>query len=218
VIGGAALSRFYNERILPRITEFSCSDRSTGRWREQVCSGVSGDVLEIGFGSGTNLAHYPVSVRRVLAVEPSDVAWRRASRKFDDFGRPVERIGLDGAVLALPDASVDAVVSSYTMCTIPDLESALSEIRRVLRPGGSLHFVEHGLSPDPTIADRQRRWTPRWGKVAGGCHLDRDIAVLVEEAGFNLSDLESYYMPGPAVSKPFAWLTIGRAEPITGTG
>jgi ubiquinone/menaquinone biosynthesis C-methylase UbiE len=216
VIG--AIARFYDERILPRLTEISCSDRNTGRWREQVCSGVSGDVLEVGFGSGTNLLHYPATVRRVLAVEPSDVAWRRAQRRFADFGRPVERVGLDGADLALPDASVDAVVSSYTMCTIPDLEGALAEMRRVLRPGGSLHFVEHGLSPEPAVAERQHRWTPRWGKVAGGCHLDRDIPAMIEHAGFNLSDLETEYMPGPAFSKPFGWLSVGRAEPVTPGG
>lgn len=218
MIGGATLSRLYNERVLPVLTELSCSDRTTGPWRDQVCSDASGDVLEVGFGSGTNLAHYPAAVRRVLAVEPSDVAWRRAHRRFDDFGRPVERIGVDAAAIDLPDGSVDTVVSSFTMCTIPDLEGALAEMRRVLRPGGSLHFVEHGLSPDAAVADRQRRWTPRWGKVAGGCHLDRDIATLVEQAGFNLSDLEASYLPGPAISRPWGWLTVGRAEPVTPAG
>lgn len=210
---GAALARFYNEHVLPPLTALSCSDRNTGRWREQAFGDVSGDVLEVGFANGTNLLHYPDAVRRVYAVEPSDVAWRHAERRIREFGRPVERIGLDGARLSLPDDSVDAVVSAYTMCTIPDLGSALSEMRRVLRPGGSLHFVEHALSPEPEVADRQQRWTPRWRKVAGGCHLDRDIPALVEEAGFNLSDLETLYMPGPAVSRPFGWLTIGRAEP-----
>jgi ubiquinone/menaquinone biosynthesis C-methylase UbiE len=210
---GAALARFYNERILPPLTALTCSDRNTARWREQAFGDVSGDVLEVGFANGTNLLHYPAAVRRVYAVEPSEAAWRHAEHRIREFGRPVERIGLDGARLSLPDDSVDAVVSAYTMCTIPDLESALSEMRRVLRPGGSLHFVEHALSPEPEVAARQQRWTPRWRKVAGGCHLDRDIPALVEEAGFNLSDLETLYMPGPAVSKPFGWLTIGRAEP-----
>jgi SAM-dependent methyltransferase len=109
---------------------------------------------------------------------------------------------------------VDTVVSAYTMCTIPDLEAALAEMRRVLRPGGSMHFVEHGLSPDAPVADRQHRWTPRWKRVAGGCHLDRDIPQLVEAAGFNLSELDSFYMPGPRLSRPFGWLTVGRAEPV----
>jgi ubiquinone/menaquinone biosynthesis C-methylase UbiE len=214
VIGGGTLARFYNDRVLPRLTALSCSDRNTGRWRDQAFSSVSGDVLEVGFANGTNLLHYPATVRRVYAVEPSDVAWRKARSRIEDFGRPVERVGLDGASLDLPDDSVDAVVSAYTMCTIPDLEAALAEMRRVLRPDGSLHFVEHGLSPDASVADRQHRWTPRWGTIAGGCHLDRDIAALVEAAGFNLSEVDSFYMPGPAISRPFGWLTIGRAEPM----
>jgi ubiquinone/menaquinone biosynthesis C-methylase UbiE len=209
-----AVSRFYDAKVLPRLTALSCADRSTGRWREQALAGVAGDVLEVGFANGTNLLHYSTAVRRVYAVEPSDLAWRHAARRIEQFGRPVERIGLDGARISLPDDSVDAVVSAFTMCTIPDLESALAEMRRVLRPGGSLHFVEHGLSPDSPVADRQHRWTPRWKRVAGGCHLDRDIPQLVETAGFNLSDLESFYMPGPGLSRPFGWLTIGRAEPM----
>jgi ubiquinone/menaquinone biosynthesis C-methylase UbiE len=210
VTGVAA--RLYNEHVLPRLTGIACSDRATGRWRDRLVEGVSGDVLEVGFANGTNLLHYPDAVRRVYAVEPSDVAWRRARPRIRRFGRPVERIGLDGASLRLPDASVDAVVSAFTMCTIPDLEAALHEMRRVLRPGGSLHFVEHALAPDAPVAARQHRWTPAWGKVAGGCHLDRDIPRLVEEAGFNLSDLEADYLPGPELAKPWGWLTLGRAE------
>ena len=213
MIGGATLSRFYNERILPPLTALSCADRTTGRWREQVFSDVSGDVLEVGFANGTNLLHYRDAVRRVYAVEPSDSAWQHAGRRIERFGRPVERIGVDGARLSLPDDSVDAVVSAYTMCTIPDLAGALAEMRRVLRPDGSLHFVEHALAPDAEVADRQRRWTPRWQRIAGGCHLDRDVPALVEEAGFNLSDLETFYVPGPAFSRPWGWLTLGRAEP-----
>jgi SAM-dependent methyltransferase len=208
------LARLYDEHVLPRLTALACADRTTGRWREQALAGVHGDVLEVGFASGTNLLHYPATVRRVYAVEPSDVAWRRAAGRIEAFGRPVERIGLDGARIALPDDSVDTVVSAYTMCTIPDLSSALAEMRRVLRPGGALHFVEHALAPDADVAGRQRRWTPRWKHVAGGCHLDRDIPRLVEAAGFNLSELDCFYAPGPRLSRPFVWLTLGRAEPM----
>jgi SAM-dependent methyltransferase len=147
----------------------------------------------------------------VHAVEPADLAWSRAQGRVRGFGRPVTRIGLDGAALVLADDSVDAVVSSYTMCTIPDLLTALSEFARVLRPGGALHFVEHSLSPDPEVARRQRSWQPRWGKVAGGCHLDRDIPTLVRGAGFTIDGLEAFYAPGPAFTKPLSWLTIGRA-------
>jgi len=213
VIGGGVVSQLWNDHLLPRLTALTCSDRNTGQWRELALSGVSGDVLEVGFANGTNLLHYPLAVRRVYAVEPSDVAWTKAASRIRDFGRPVERIGEDAARISLPDDSVDVVVSAYTMCTIPDLDSALREMRRVLRPEGSLHFVEHGLSPDSEVAARQHRWTPRWRKVAGGCHLDRDIPRLVEDAGFNLSDLDSFYAPGPAFARPWAWFTIGRAEP-----
>lgn len=206
------IQSFYDERVLPRMIELTCSQRATGKWRAQVCAPLGGEVLEVGFGSGSNLQHYPDAVSTVLAVEPSDLAWDRSARARAGFGRPVERIGLDGASLALPDASVDAVVSSYTMCTIGDLSSALAEFERVLRPGGALHFVEHSLSPEAPVAARQRRWQPRWEKIAGGCHLDRDIPALVAGSGFALDDLEAFAMPGPAILKPFGWMTVGRAS------
>jgi ubiquinone/menaquinone biosynthesis C-methylase UbiE len=206
------LRELYDDHVLPRVIEVTCSEKATGQWRRQVCGGVSGDVLEVGFGSGTNLPHYPESVTNLSVVEPSELAWRRARRNVRDFARPVHRIGLDGAELAIGDDSVDAVVSSYTMCTIPGLTSALAEFRRVLRPGGSLHFVEHSLSPDADVAAKQRRWQPRWEKFAGGCHLDRDIPALVGEAGFTLDELEAFYAPGPKFSRPFGWMTVGRAS------
>ncbi len=206
--------RFWDEQLLPRVIDVLLSDRVTGRWREQACGGTSGEVLEVGFGSGTNLQHYPPAVRHLLAVEPADVAWRKAAPRIADFGRPVTRIGLDGASIDLPDDSVDAVVTAYTMCTIPDLDSALSEFARVLRPGGRLHFVEHSLSPEPAVAARQRRWQPWWEKVAGGCHLDRDLPALVVGSGFVLDDLDAFQTPGPGFAKPLGWLTIGRTAPL----
>lgn len=206
-----AIATFWEEHLLPRVIDLTCSDRATGKWRHQVCAPLAGEVLEVGFGSGTNLAHYPAAVERVHAIEPADLAWRRAQPAVAAFGRPVQRIGLDGARIDLPDASVDAVVSSYTMCTIPDLTSALAEFRRVLRPGGALHFVEHSLSPDSDVAARQRRWQPRWEKVSGGCHLDRDIPALVAGAGLEITDLDAFYAPGPSFTRTFGWLTVGRA-------
>ncbi|MET3962935.1 ubiquinone/menaquinone biosynthesis C-methylase UbiE [Marmoricola sp. OAE513] len=205
------LGEIWEEHLLPRVIDVTCSDRATGRWREQICAPLAGDVLEVGFGSGTNLRHYPAAVRHLSVVEPSELAWRRARKGVEAFGRPVDRIGLDGAELVLADASVDAVVSAYTMCTIPELETALAEFQRVLRPGGALHFVEHSLSPDAEVAARQHKLQPRWGKIAGGCHLVRDIPALVRDAGFTLVDLEERYAPGPKFSRPFGWLTIGRA-------
>lgn len=202
----------WDTHLLPRVIDLTCSDKLTGKWRDVVCAPLAGEVLEVGFGSGTNLRHYPDAVERVNAVEPSDLAWRRAGSAVDAFGRPVERIGLDGARIALADDSVDAVVSSYTMCTIGDLTSALAEFRRVLRPGGALHFVEHSLAPDPAVAARQQRWQPFWEKLSGGCHLDRDIPELVAGSGLRLTELDAFYAPGPAFARPFGWLTIGRAS------
>lgn len=210
------VGEIWDERLLPRVVELTCSDRLTAKWREQVCAPATGEVLEVGFGSGTNLAHYPAAVEKVYVVEPSDLAWRRAASAVEEFDRPVERIGLDGAVVGLPDASVDTVITSYAMCTIPDLDAALAEMHRVLRPDGRLHFVEHGLSPDPDVARRQRRWQPWWGKIAGGCHLDRDIPSLVGQAGFTYDDLGTFYAPGPRFSRPFNWLNIGHARPSQG--
>lgn len=206
------IGTFWDERLLPRFIDVTCSDRMTGKWRDQICAPLTGEVLEVGFGSGTNLGHYPSAVERVYAVEPADLAWRRARGAIATFGRPVDRIGLDGARVDLADSSVDAVVSAYTMCTIADLTSALAEFRRVLRPGGSLHFVEHSLAPDAHVAARQLRWQPRWGKLAGGCHLDRDIPELIADSGLAITELDAFYAPGPAMARPFGWITIGRAS------
>ncbi|HEX4190659.1 MAG TPA: class I SAM-dependent methyltransferase [Marmoricola sp.] len=208
----SVLRETWDEHLLPRVIDVLLSEKATGRWREQALAGVSGEVLEVGFGSGTNLAHYSEKVTSIAVVEPSETAWRRARTKAAAFGRPVDRVGLDGAELVLADNSVDAVVSAYTMCTIGDLDRALAEFRRVLRPGGALHFVEHSLAPDADVAARQRRWQPRWEKVAGGCHLDRDIPGLVGDAGFTVSGLDAFYAPGPAFARPLGFLTIGRGE------
>jgi len=203
----------WNERVVPRLVDLTLSDRVTGGWRARVAAGVSGDVLELGFGSGTNLSHYGASVDRVLAVEPSDVAWEKASVRIEAFGRPVERVGLDGASIDLPDASVDSVVSTWTMCTIPDLASALAEVRRVLRPGGRLHFVEHSLAPTKRVAGVQRRIQPTWGRLAGGCHLDRDIPAELGSAGLVTPDLRTRYASGFPPSRPFGWFVTGTAAP-----
>ncbi|RNL63398.1 class I SAM-dependent methyltransferase [Nocardioides marmoriginsengisoli] len=204
----------WEQRLLPRVIDVTCSDKVTGTWRDQVCAPVAGEVLEVGFGSGTNLRHYGDAVQRVHAVEPSDLAWERAQPAIRAFGRPVERIGLDGAAIALADGTMDAVVSSYTMCTIPDLDSALAEMRRVLRPDGALHFVEHAKPPNPKVAARQDKLQPLWGRIAGGCHLGRDIPNLVADGGFTVHELDAFWMPGPRFMRPFSWMTVGRATPV----
>lgn len=191
--------------------DLTLTERVTGRWRRQVCGGLAGDVLEVGFGSGRNLRHYGPEVIRVHAVEPSDVAWSRASEHVTTFARPVHRIGLDGAELSLPDQSVDAVVSTWTMCTIPDLEAALSEMKRVLRPGGSLCFVEHSAAPTARVARVQHALQPVWGSLAGGCHLNRDIPAAITGAGFTFTRLEESYLSRSAPARPFSWFVTGAA-------
>ena len=205
----------WNERVLPAAIDLVLGERTTSGWRDKVADGAAGTVLEIGFGSGLNLQHYGAAVDRVLAVEPSDLAWSRSADRIEQFARPVERIGLDGARLDLPDASVDTVVSSWTMCTIPDLAGALGEVRRVLRPGGRLHFVEHSLAPTARVANVQRRLQPVWGRVAGGCHLDRDIALELERAGLHAPDLRQRYASALWPARPFGWFVTGRAEVVS---
>lgn len=206
-------SERWDQRILPRLIDVALGDRVTRGWRERVCRELTGDVLEVGFGSGTNLPHYGDGVTSVLAVEPSDRAWEIAQSRIAHFVRPVRRIGLDGAQVDLPDRSVDAVVSTWTMCTIPDLTAALSEIRRVLRPGGRLHFVEHSLAPTNRVARIQRRLQPAWGRAAGGCHLDRDIPSLLSEAGYTVPDLRQRYASALWPTRPFGWFVTGSAQP-----
>lgn len=198
--------------MLPRLVDATLAGPASGTWRRSVTAGLAGEVLEVGFGSGTNLPHYPDEVRRVLAVEPADLAWARAGDRVQAFQRPVERVGVDAATLPVDDASVDAVVSTWTLCTIPDVGAALAEARRVLRPGGELRFVEHSRAPGGWVERAQRTLQPVWGAVAGGCHLDRAIVDLLEGAGFAVAlDHDGYVVPAPA--HPWGWFVLGVARP-----
>ena len=181
---------WWDRRVVPRLVELSCGGSTAERWRRRAVARpqVRGIVLEVGFGSGRNLRHYSETVTTVLAVEPSDLAWDLARERVAGFGRPVERIGVDAARLDLPDDSVDAVVSTWTLCTIPDWHEALTEFRRVLRPGGAISFVEHTISPRPRVAAAERAVQPLWGRIAGGCHVDRDIPGELERAAYTLCD------------------------------
>ncbi len=206
------LSTWWDERVLPRFIDATMNEASTATWRRTVCADLAGDVLELGFASGRNLPHYPTTVEHVLAVEPADLAWERAAPRIRTFPGDVQRVGLDGAALPLTEASVDAVVSTWTLCTIPGIESALAEVRRVLRPGGALRFVEHSLAPPGRVANAQRRIQPTWGRFAGGCHLDRDIRGLLEGAGFRVDLTHAGFVsPGPA--KPWGYFVTGSATP-----
>lgn len=180
---------WWEERALPRLVDVALSDATARRWRELVCSGAAGRVLEVGFGSGRNLAYLPDAVSEVLAVEPADLAWERAAARVGEFGRPVWRVGLDGAALPVEDNAVDVVISTWVMCTIPDLDSAIREMRRVLRPGGTIRYVEHVRSPHPRARRIQERLQPFWGAVSGGCHLERDIEASLRDAGLGITAL-----------------------------
>lgn len=186
----------YGERVLPRLINIACSAKSARPLRQRVCEGLHGQVVEIGFGSGLNIPFYPARVTGVAAIEPADVAWKLATKRLATTSIPVERSGLDGQSLPLPDASCDTALSTWTLCTIPDVDVALREVRRVLKPGGTLHFVEHGLAPDEKVQRRQRRLEPLQKRLFGGCHLTRPIADLLTDAGFAIADIDVFYEKG----------------------
>lgn len=209
----------YNERVLPRLVDRMCANAEMAPWRRRAADGLSGTIVEVGFGSGPNLGVYPPEVTRVYAVEPSELARQRADARVEaarteaartgaDTVPTIEQVGLDGASLPLDDDSCDGALSTFTLCTIPDVERALAELRRVVRPGGRFHFLEHGLAPDPSVATWQRRLEPMQRRLAGGCHLTRDTTALVTAAGFRIESSESRFARGP---KPWTWFTVGRA-------
>jgi ubiquinone/menaquinone biosynthesis C-methylase UbiE len=174
-----------------------------------VCGGLHGRVLEIGFGSGLNLRHYPAGVTEILIVEPSAVALRLAQPRLAAVDAPVTRVGVDGASLELPDESVDCVLSTYTLCTIPEVTDALEEVHRVLKPNGVLHFLEHGRAPTESVRRWQRRLHPAHSRIAGGCNIERPIDDLISAAGLIIDELETGYGDGP---RPLSYLYRGRAS------
>lgn len=188
---------FYQEHVLPRLTDRVMRTGELERLRGRVLTGLAGEVVEIGFGSGLNVAHYPRAVTGVLAVEPATVGRKLAAGRVAAAGVPVSYIGTDAQALPLPDGSTDHAVSTWTLCTIPEPGRALAELRRVLRPGGQLHFVEHGLAPDAKVARAQDRYTPLQRRLAGGCHLNRPIDRLLTGAGLELTELSTFYLTGP---------------------
>ena len=200
---------FYGDRVLPRLINVVMDTEQIRRIRARVCAGLTGEVVEIGFGTGHNLPFLPPEVTRVRAVEPSGVGVRLARERIEHATAEVEVIGLDGQRLPLPDASVDAALCTWTLCSIPDAVAAVREVRRVLRPGGELHFVEHGLAPDAKVRAWQRRLNPIQRRVGGGCHLDRDIGAIVEAGGLTISRLDRYY--GKGEPKPFGAMYEGVA-------
>ncbi len=186
----------YGEHVLPRIINVACGMKSAEPLRRRVCEGLSGDVVEIGFGSGHNVPFYPATVAHVSAVEPADLGWKLAEKRVSASTVAVERTGLEGESLPLADNSQDAALSTWTLCTIPDVAAALGEIRRVLKPGGKLHFLEHGLAPDEEVQRWQHRLDPLEQRVFGGCHFNRPIVDLLTNAGFTIDELDVFYEKG----------------------
>ncbi|MBF6064424.1 methyltransferase domain-containing protein [Nocardia terpenica] len=200
---------FYGERVLPRFIDFVCGRRAHDGLRERVCAGLRGRVVEVGFGSGLNVPFYPAGVASVSAVEPADAGWELAAGRLARATVPVLRAGLDGRSLPFADNSFESALSTWTLCTIPDVDTALREVRRVLVPGGTFHFVEHGLAPDPGVQGWQHRLTPVQRTLFGGCHLDRDIRGLIERAGFEIREADRFYEAGGP--KFMAAMTLGVA-------
>ena len=186
----------YGDHVLPRIINTLCGMKTVEPLRRRVCDGLEGDVVEIGFGSGLNVPFYPATVTRVAAVEPADVGWKLADKRLRATSVPVQRSGLDGQSLPFDDNSYDAALSTWTLCTIPDVAGALAEVRRVLKPGGTLHFVEHGLAPDENVRRWQRRLDPLQQRLFGGCHLTRPVVDLLTAAGFTIAELDVFYEEG----------------------
>lgn len=199
------------EQVVPRVVRSALGAARHDEVRARVCSALSGEVVEIGFGSGLNVPHYPPAVTRVVAVEPSDVAWRLSAPAREASPVPVARAGLDGQHLPFPDDAFDSALSTWTLCTIPDPVAALRELRRVLRPGGRLHLVEHGAAPDPAVLRRQRRWDPVQRRLVDGCHVSRPVDELLEQAGLPGDGLRRYYAPGEP--KVLGSLYEGRTVP-----
>lgn len=195
---------FYQDRVLPRVIDRLLDNDEVAAYRQQVCTGLSGVVVEIGFGSGLNVPHYPPALTRVLAVDPAELGRELAAGRVAASHVDVDFVGLDGEVLPIDGASVDGALATFTLCTIPDVDQALRELYRVLRPGAGFHFVEHGRAE----AARPRRWqgriNPVWKRVAGGCHLDRPIGDLVRAAGFTDVSIERSILDRPITGSIYA--------------
>jgi ubiquinone/menaquinone biosynthesis C-methylase UbiE len=200
----------YRGCVLPWVCDLAMRNRRLAPYRERVVAAAEGRVLEIGIGSGLNLPFYRSQTQELLGLEPGPRLIKMARRIAQDSKRRVNFIEGSAEAIPLESHVVDTVLTTWTLCTIPNAGAALTEMRRVLRPGGRLLFVEHGLAPDRGVRKWQDRLTPIWSHISGGCHLNRPIRVLIENAGFRIDRLDTGYMPGP---KLMAFMYEGGARP-----
>ena len=191
---------FYNKHILPRCLDKACGIGPITKQREKIVPLAEGVVLEIGIGSGQNLPHYNANkVSKIIGVDPDEQIWKHSEKRRAACPIEIERIGLSGEDIPLEKNTVDSVVVTYSLCTIPDPVKALNEMKRILKPGGKILFSEHGKAPDGNVHRWQNRLDPVWKKIAGGCHSGRDIPALFRQANLKFEDLQELYIPGPKV-------------------
>jgi ubiquinone/menaquinone biosynthesis C-methylase UbiE len=206
------LNGWYERHLLPYLIDVGCGIEAVRRQRRKVVPLARGQVLEIGIGTGLNLEHYDkAKVKNIVGLDPGVAMHRLARKRVKEAGLEVELVGLSAENIPFGAATFDTVVMTYSLCTIPDPLAALGEMRRVLKPHGKLVFCEHGLAPDASVRRWQDRLTPLWAKLAGGCHLNRDISALLKEAGFISRDMETLYLPGP---RPLTYNYLGTAHSV----
>lgn len=187
----------YREHVLPHLVHFACGLKPIMRQREKIVPLAQGCVLEVGVGSGLNLAYYDArKVSKVIGLDPSPEMTRKAARSARRVAIEVQFVNAPAESIPLASRSVDTALVTYALCTMPETGPAMREIGRVLRPGGRLVFCEHGLAPDANVRKWQDRITPVWKRLAGGCHLNRDIPALIEQGGFRIVSMETMYLPG----------------------
>lgn len=199
---------FYDRVVFPRLMHFGMGVSEISKYRARVVPAASGRVLEVGIGSGLNLPFYTGDVREVVGIDPHETLNRMAAKRMSGSAMPVSLIRASAEDMPLENGGFDTVVTTWTLCSIPDGMKALAEMRRVLRPGGQLVFIEHGHAPDAGVARWQDRLTPVWRRCAGGCHLNRPIDSMIRDSGFTLTGLETGYLKGPRFAAYCFW---GRA-------
>lgn len=204
--------KFYDRHILPHVINCACATKPIRRQREKIIPLAHGDVVEIGIGSGHNLPYYDQDkVTKLIGIDPDEYVWKKAAPNRAKFFKPLERLGLSGENIPLPDACADTVVVTYSLCTIPDPVKALVEMKRLLKPSklgqarAKILFCEHGLAPDANVHKWQNRIDPIWKRISGGCHSGRDIPALLKSAGLDIDVMEEMYVPGPKILSYNYW-------------